>query len=129
MLIEPRHSLQEGLLLIKLLDLLTCITPNTKSMHNPTVQINLIRLLRLNKDLLRFVAFLGRENLVRFCGRDGERARDGSEFGFLDEGGVRDETHIDAFPFRQVADGVFSSLFKKASEPCFKRMNRGLTKQ
>jgi len=84
-LIEPAHSLQERLLLGELLNLLACITPDREPMGHTAVQIDLVRLFGLNEDSLRLVALLSWENLVCFCGSDGERSSDGSELGFLDE--------------------------------------------
>jgi hypothetical protein len=55
-------------------------------MINATVQVNLPRLARLNQDLLRLMAFLGRENGVSLRGRDTERAENSSEFLLIDEG-------------------------------------------
>jgi hypothetical protein len=54
-------------------------------MYNTREKVDLIRLLCLNEDYLALVAFLGREDLVCFCGGDGEGAGDGGEFGFFDE--------------------------------------------
>jgi hypothetical protein len=85
MLIKPIHSLQERLLLRKLLDLHTQIAPNRKTMHYAREEVDLIRLFCLNEDCLGLVAFLGGEDLVCFCGGDGEGAGDGGEFGFFDE--------------------------------------------
>lgn len=109
-LIKPVHRLQESLLLGKLLNLLTRITPHRKSMNDSTIQIDLIWLLRLNHDFLGLVAFLSREDLVGFCGCDRERSLDGSQLGFLDEGRVRNEADIDALSLHKT-NGVFCSLF------------------
>ena len=83
-------------------------------MNHSAVQIDLVGLLGLNEDSLRLVALLSWENLVCFCGSDGERSSDGSELGFLDERGVSDVSDINAFSFWQEADGVFCSLFAKS---------------
>lgn len=85
MLIKPIHSLQESLFLRKLLHLHLHITSNRETMHHAREEVYLIRLLCFNKDCFGFVAFLGGEDLVCFCGGDGEGAGDGGEFGFFDE--------------------------------------------
>jgi hypothetical protein len=46
-------------------------------MHHAREEVDLIRLLCFNEDCLGFVAFLGGEDLVCFCGGDGEGAGDG----------------------------------------------------
>jgi hypothetical protein len=85
MLIKPIHSLQESLLLRKFLDLHIQITSNRETMHHTREEVDLIGLLCFNEDCLALVAFLGGEDLVCFCGGDGEGAGDGGEFGFFDE--------------------------------------------
>jgi hypothetical protein len=70
MLIKPAHSLQERLLLRKLLNLDLQITSNRETMHDTREEVDLIRLLCLNEDCFALVAFLGREDLVCFCGGD-----------------------------------------------------------
>jgi hypothetical protein len=85
MLIKPSNSLQERALLRILLDLLARVTSHRKAVNDTAVQIDLIRLLGLNEDLLGLVAFLGGEDLVGFCGCDGERAGNCCEFRFVDE--------------------------------------------
>lgn len=85
MLIKPSNSLQKGALLRILLMFFTSIASHRETVHDTTVKINLVWLLGLNEDRLGLVAFLGREDLVGFCGGDGEGAGNRCEFGFFDE--------------------------------------------
>jgi len=107
MLIKPSNRLQERALFRILLNLLASIASHGETVDDTTVQINLVRLLGLNENRLGLVTFLGGEDLVRFCGCDGEGPGDCCEFGFFDEGRMSEEADIDAFPFCQEADGVF----------------------
>jgi hypothetical protein len=45
-------------------------------MRNPTVKINLVGQTHLRKNSLAFMALLSREDGVRLCGSDGQRALD-----------------------------------------------------
>lgn len=110
MLIEPSDRLQERLLLREPLDLLARIAAHAEAVTDAAVQVDLVRLLRREQDLLGPVALLRWEDLVCFRGGDGERAGDGGQLGFLDEGGVRDVPDVDAFAGGEEANGVFSSL-------------------
>ena len=87
MLIKPGNGLNKSLLLGKLLMFLRHIASNREAMGDTTEEIDLIWLFGLDEDNFRFVTFLGCEDLVYFCGCDGERAFDCCEFGFFHEAG------------------------------------------
>jgi hypothetical protein len=94
MLIKPLHGLSERLFLRKLLTLDLRISPNRKPVIRTRVQSDLVRHPNLPQNLLGFVSILDGEDGVVFGGCDREGARDGGEFGFFDEGGVRDEADV-----------------------------------
>jgi hypothetical protein len=66
-LVKPRHSLDEGRLFGESNDRLGDVSSDGKPMLHATEQVDLIRLTRLGQNLLRFVAFRGREDRVGLC--------------------------------------------------------------
>lgn len=77
-------------------------------MGDARVEVDLVVLAGLLQDLLGLVALLGREDVVRLGGGDGERARDGGQLVLLNEGRVGDEADADAILV--VADNVLAVL-------------------
>lgn len=96
MLTKPSHSLEKGLLLGKLLNLDAGVTPDREAVRNARVQVDLERLARLDEDLLRLVALLGREDGVSLGGGNGQRAGESGELLLVDVGGVSDEASFNA---------------------------------
>jgi hypothetical protein len=84
-LIKPSNSLKESLFLSILLLLLGEITSHRETVHDTTVQVDLIWLFGLDEDGLGLVALLGGEDLVSLSGGDGEGSADSGELGFFDE--------------------------------------------
>lgn len=107
MLVEPRHRLLERLLLGELLALDLHVAADREAVARAGVEVDLVRHVYAGQDLLRPVALVGGEDLVRLGGGDGQGARDGGELVLVDEGGVCDETSLDAALV--VADDVLES--------------------
>lgn len=110
MLIEPLNSLDESLLLGKLLGLAGEIGSYSKSVLNVRVQVDLEGLAGLDEDLLGAVSQVGGEDAVGLSGSDGERTLDGLELLLLDERGVSDVADLDTGLV--VADNVLRLLVK-----------------
>jgi hypothetical protein len=72
MLIKPSHSLNKGLLFSIFFMLLGHITSDREAVNDTAVKIDLVWLLGLHEDDFGLVTFLGGEDLVCFCGRDGQ---------------------------------------------------------
>jgi hypothetical protein len=68
--VKPGNGLKECLLLSILVDLAAQITAHSKSVHNATVQVNLIGLFGIDEDSFRLVTLLSREDMVRLGGGD-----------------------------------------------------------
>lgn len=96
MLIKPLHSLEESLLLGKLLSLVTQISAHSKPMLDVREQIDLERQSSPNQNLIRFVSLFGGEDVVGLSSGNGEGSGDGLELCLLDERGVSDVTDVDA---------------------------------
>lgn len=96
MFAKPSHSLEKRLLLGKLLNLDAGVAADSEAVRNARVQVDLEGLARLDEDLLRLVALLGREDGVSLGGGNGQRAGESGELVLLDVGGVGDETGLDA---------------------------------
>ncbi len=94
--VEPRHGLQEGLLLGKPLGLDGGVAADGKAVLDLRVEVDLVGLADLLEDLLGAVALLGGEDGVGLGGRDGQWARDGLELVLVDERGVGDVADVDA---------------------------------
>ena len=95
MLIKPRNSLVERLFLGPLLHLVRQIAADGEPVAHAGVQVDLVRQLGLPQDLLRLVALLSGEYVVRLCGCDGQGSGDGGELILLDERRVGDEADLD----------------------------------
>lgn len=96
MLIKPRNSLVEGLLLCELDTLVFGVSTHCETVANTRIQVDLERKAGLNEDLLGLVAVFDGEDGVVLRSGDGERSGDGSELVFLDEGWVGNITDVDA---------------------------------
>lgn len=88
-LIKPVHRLQKRLLLGEPLAPVGHVRAARESMLDVAVQVHLVRHSRLLQDALAGVALVGGEDGVGLGGGDGQRARDGAQLGFVDEGRVR----------------------------------------
>jgi hypothetical protein len=95
-LVEPRDSLVEGLLLGPLLGLVGQIAADGETVRDAGVEVDLVGVAGFLENLFGLVALLGREDLVGLGGGDGERAGDGRELVLLDEGRVGDVADVDA---------------------------------
>ncbi len=96
MLIKPGNGLIEGLLLGPLLYTDGHVATDAEAMRDARVQGDLVRLARLDENLLGLVALLGREDPVGLGGGDRQRAGDGGQLFFLDERWVGKEAGCDA---------------------------------
>lgn len=94
-LIKPLHSLQESLLHTKLDGRVAQIATHRKAMRRRTVQVDLVRLLRLLEDLLTLMPLIRREDLIRLRRRNAVWALDGGQLALLDETGVCHVADID----------------------------------
>lgn len=110
MLLEPRQSLQESILLCVLRDLVTQLGPHRESVFDTAVQVDLVGETGLLEDNLGFVALLGGEDRVGLGGGDAEGAADGLEFVGFDEGWVSDVANVDLVLLGvEMADDVFGA--------------------
>lgn len=107
MRIKPRNGLQEGLLLGKLLLLDSRVSSDGKAVLGAGEEVDLVRLLGLDENLLGLVALLGGENAVRLGGGNGQRAGDGGELILVDKGRVCAVADVDSVLV--VADDVLLS--------------------
>lgn len=96
MLIKPRHSLQERLLFGKPLHLDTNVAADGKPVIDAREQVDLVRLLGLEENLLGPVALFRWEDGVRLRGGDRQRSGDGSQLVLLDKGWMCDEADVDS---------------------------------
>lgn len=110
MLLEPRQSLQESILLCILGDLVTQLGPHRESVFDTAVQVDLVGETGLLKDNLGFVTLLGGKDCVGLGGRDAEGTSDGLEFVGFDEGWVSGVANVDLVLLGvEMADDVFGA--------------------
>lgn len=95
MFLKPLHGLQKSILFGILGNTVVGIASNGETMLNAGVEVDLVRLLQILEDLFRFVALLGREDLICLGSGDGKRAFDVFELVRADETWVCNVTHID----------------------------------
>lgn len=93
--VEPVDGLHEGLLLGPALVLLARVAADREAVHDAAVQVDLVGLAALGQDLLRLVALLGREDLVRLGGGDGQRRLEARQLLLVDEGRVSEVAALD----------------------------------
>ena len=84
-LVEPSDSLEEGLLLGELGDLLAEVAPDGETVLDAREQVDLVGLAGGLEDLLRLVALLDGEDGVGLGSGDRERTGDGSKLVLFDE--------------------------------------------
>ena len=95
-LVEPGHSLEEGLLLGEGLVPLGQVAADGKAVLDTRVQGDLVGQAGLLEDLLRLVALLGGEDGVGLGGGYGQGAGDSGELVLVDEGGVGKVADVNA---------------------------------
>lgn len=95
-LVEPGDGLDKGLLLGKLLLLVVQVAADREAVRGAGEEVDLVRLLGLDENLLRLVALLGREDGVGFGGGNGKGAGDAGELLLLDKRRVGGVADIDA---------------------------------
>ena len=90
------NSLEEGLLLGILLDLLGGIAAHREAVHDTRVEVNLVRMARLLQNTLGLVPHIGREDAVSLGRCNRKRASNGGELLLFHKGGVGEVADIDA---------------------------------
>ncbi len=117
MLVEPGNGLVEGLLLGPLLYADGHVAADAEAMGDARVQVDLVRVARLDEDALGLVALLRREDGVGLGGGDGQRAGDGGQLFLLDERWVGKVADRDAVLV--VSRNILSILdLEVSSVPC-----------
>lgn len=108
-LVEPRYSLQKSLFFGESLGLDAQVTSNSKTVRNARKQVDLIRLLCLDQNLLRLVTFFHRKYRINLRSCNGKRSRDSSKLILLYRGWMGDVTAINS-TFLQIANDVLRLL-------------------